>query len=301
MPISQILFSFSGRISRSEYWQGFAILLPFSILLHVLSYSADSDSARVLIGIIALFGLWPGLALLVKRWHDRDHSAWWLLLLLIPYLNFVALLWMLVEVWFLQGTDGANRFGQDPLRSGNEAQVITKHDRHPSHKFDRVSEGYVASDFRRRTSAPSQSFKESEVGTVPEGVAVGEPTPRCNICGNRVRLSGFAAHMDAHKVEQNQPGTLASAAVPEEATSNFNINASNEITTSTDPVTQAMIDSCVSILTNLGYKVTKSGNDKWDVILPSGMGTHFVYSPNQLQELTQGVAKKHEKPVSDPN
>ena len=47
----------------------------------------------------------------VKRWHDRDKGAIWLLVNFIPY---VGPLWVFVELGFLAGTPGGNRFGPGP-------------------------------------------------------------------------------------------------------------------------------------------------------------------------------------------
>ena len=98
-----------------------ATLLPFGIPNNILAYGVDSDAARALAMIIGVISLWPGLALMVKRWHDRDRSAWWLLTLLIPLFGLLFMIWILIEIWLLKGTDGANRFGQDPLQRGEEA------------------------------------------------------------------------------------------------------------------------------------------------------------------------------------
>lgn len=59
-----------------------------------------------------LFSWWIGLAILVKRWHDRDKSGFMVFILLIPVIGF---LWTLIEVGFLPGTVGPNRYGQDQL------------------------------------------------------------------------------------------------------------------------------------------------------------------------------------------
>lgn len=71
--------------------------------------------------IIGVISLWPLLALYAKRLHDRDKSALWLLTLLIPVVNLGFMIWIIVETWFLKGTDGTNRFGNDPLQGGGEA------------------------------------------------------------------------------------------------------------------------------------------------------------------------------------
>ena len=54
--------------------------------------------------------LWFTLAIGVKRLHDIDKSGWYLLILLIPIVNFIWALYML----FADGTVGPNRFGADP-------------------------------------------------------------------------------------------------------------------------------------------------------------------------------------------
>jgi len=54
---------------------------------------------------------WIDMALHIKRLHDRGYSAWWMLIaILIPV---VGLIWLCVQVGFLRGTVGPNRFGED--------------------------------------------------------------------------------------------------------------------------------------------------------------------------------------------
>jgi uncharacterized membrane protein YhaH (DUF805 family) len=62
-------------------------------------------------GIFALVALYPSLAVSVKRCHDRDRSGWFLLLGLIPLVN----LWVVIEVCFLRGMSGPNKYGPVPL------------------------------------------------------------------------------------------------------------------------------------------------------------------------------------------
>jgi len=117
MTISRALFSFRGRMCRSDYWlKGFLIMLPIGIFNNILAYGVDDDGARMVAMIIGILSLWPGLALIVKRLHDRDRSGWFVLTLFIPFANIIFAVWMLIEVWFVKGTDGPNRFGEDPVR-----------------------------------------------------------------------------------------------------------------------------------------------------------------------------------------
>ena len=64
---------------------------------------------------------WPGIAISIKRWHDRNKAGWWLLILLVPVLG----IWNLIECGFLPGTPGTNRFGPDPRRNTEPADEHT--------------------------------------------------------------------------------------------------------------------------------------------------------------------------------
>jgi uncharacterized membrane protein YhaH (DUF805 family) len=52
----------------------------------------------------------PGIAVSVRRLHDRDYSGWWFLIVLTGIGAIVLLVW-----FCMRGTAGANRFGPDPL------------------------------------------------------------------------------------------------------------------------------------------------------------------------------------------
>lgn len=51
------------------------------------------------------------LSVQIKRWHDRDKSAWWLLIHAVPAIGNT---WALVECGFIEGTPGPNRYGLVP-------------------------------------------------------------------------------------------------------------------------------------------------------------------------------------------
>ena len=114
--LGEILFSFKGRISRSEYWlKAFPILFSYSIIVNLIYY-AEVEAGEPGISIfLSLLSLWPGLAVATKRLHDRDRSGTFLLTLLIPIVNAIFAIWIIVEVWFLKGSEGENKFGPDPL------------------------------------------------------------------------------------------------------------------------------------------------------------------------------------------
>ncbi len=135
-------FSFKGRTSRLGYWR---IQIPLLLILAVfwsagflLAESTGIDRLSAL-GLIAYLPVqWAGVALLFRRLHDRNKSAWWIVpfyvvplaltatarfqldkggsaamgLLSLP--AFVLLLWAFIEIGFVRGTRGANRYGADP-------------------------------------------------------------------------------------------------------------------------------------------------------------------------------------------
>lgn len=117
MTLLHTLFSFNGRISRKAYW-----LYIFATLIIVLGpaffyFGVGSDDAGEFVDIAALVLAWPSIAVQAKRWHDRDKSAWWILINFVPVLGFF---WALIENGFLEGTTGGNRFGEDPLSASTE-------------------------------------------------------------------------------------------------------------------------------------------------------------------------------------
>jgi uncharacterized membrane protein YhaH (DUF805 family) len=168
------LFRFEGRINRAKNWQAILILIAISIcwimvfgvltfvtasLLGVsgpLSFSLGTDEilklfepafyrtltlAKLPAVLFQVTGsiliLWIFLATSIKRLHDRDKSAWWLipffvfpgyydkvaewlpeifiLQALLGLGTFVLCVWGMIELYFLKGTPGTNRFGADPL------------------------------------------------------------------------------------------------------------------------------------------------------------------------------------------
>ncbi|MGH7978886.1 MAG: DUF805 domain-containing protein [Limisphaerales bacterium] len=105
--VFKIYFRFSGRIPRSTYWLA---SIPIGLLAIVAQIYDEQDWSTVLTLVL----IWPSLAIYAKRWHDRDKSGWWSLIILIPLIGTI---WSLVECGFLRGTDGPNRFGASVTRS----------------------------------------------------------------------------------------------------------------------------------------------------------------------------------------
>jgi uncharacterized membrane protein YhaH (DUF805 family) len=118
MSISKILFSFAGRIPRSTYW--FTILgiwaafFTFFLITALIRPAIDavhtfSEFSLIIFLRVPLFvcTLWSILAVNVKRWHDRGKSGFWVLIYLVPV---IGPFWTLIELGFLEGTQGLNEF-----------------------------------------------------------------------------------------------------------------------------------------------------------------------------------------------
>ena len=112
MTLGNLLFSFRGRIGRKAFWFAFAISIAVTCVAALLNRLLFGSYDSLLTLSINLVMTISSLAVSAKRWHDRDKSAWWLLLPLIPL---VGVVWTIVETGFLRGTPGPNRFGPDPL------------------------------------------------------------------------------------------------------------------------------------------------------------------------------------------
>ncbi|OGU73840.1 MAG: hypothetical protein A3H45_00205 [Ignavibacteria bacterium RIFCSPLOWO2_02_FULL_55_14] len=148
-------------MTRSDFWcKGVLVLLPFSIVSHMLLF-VPTGGARVIFFIISVAVLWPGLALMVKRLHDRNRSGWFLLTLLIPVADVYFAVRIVVDVCFLRGTAGPNGFGDEPLQ--------TKLTYNYSMFFDREHYGfnlYIAAGFL--LASLSQLFTWQLISTLVE-------------------------------------------------------------------------------------------------------------------------------------
>lgn len=145
MNALRLFFSFHGRASRAGFW---LVSLTWGVLGLGFDYAwTATGAAQVQVGrnhlVDAAFVL-PMLVMLVscvaiavRRLHDRNKSAWWMLLFYVapPVIQalapigdldssaFVWLMvlsgalsvWALIELGCLAGTRGPNRYGSDPL------------------------------------------------------------------------------------------------------------------------------------------------------------------------------------------
>ena len=136
MDWKNLYLSMDGRINRQPFWLGVVVLVVVIWILEFILFAAFGVSmipsvdpgadpaaaaaaASAMVGkmavpliILTLLILWPYICLYAKRWHDRDKSGWWTLIMFVPIIGSI---WLIVELGFLRGTPGANRFGPDPL------------------------------------------------------------------------------------------------------------------------------------------------------------------------------------------
>ena len=113
MDFKKFYFSTEGRVNRKEWWLWF--VLPFtviSILLGFVDMATGNFNPEAGIGlfsgIFALLSLILAIIVHIKRFHDRDKPGWWVLIGLVPIIGAI---WLLIELGFLKGTPGQNRFG----------------------------------------------------------------------------------------------------------------------------------------------------------------------------------------------
>jgi uncharacterized membrane protein YhaH (DUF805 family) len=111
MPPWRLWLDPRGRIDRATFWRhGVFGLLGMALLLRALLDIArwPQDEVDQWVGLLLT---WPLLAISAKRWHDRDRSGWWVLVLLLPV---VGALWLLADNGLVRGTRGPNRYGPPP-------------------------------------------------------------------------------------------------------------------------------------------------------------------------------------------
>jgi uncharacterized membrane protein YhaH (DUF805 family) len=85
-----LLFSFDGRVNRAKFWLAvpiwtLAVMLP-PFILGSTGFKPSYAAVGMLVLVFVLPSLVSMLAVGIKRLHDRDKPAWWLLVFFfIPY------------------------------------------------------------------------------------------------------------------------------------------------------------------------------------------------------------------------
>jgi uncharacterized membrane protein YhaH (DUF805 family) len=120
MSIAGLFLRLDGRIGRSQYWYGI-VGLDVAANVSIDALLTSGRTVAVVIGVVLLLGyFWSTVCIVGKRFHDRDKSALWCLVLLIPVIGWV---WVIVECGFLTADDEANRFGRTTSKAWFEARA----------------------------------------------------------------------------------------------------------------------------------------------------------------------------------
>jgi uncharacterized membrane protein YhaH (DUF805 family) len=153
MSLTDLLFSFKGRINRNGLMASIITAIIEVIARSSGQTAVDPVTNQVeptgllgmVVGVVGLVNMWIAFAFSAKRLHDRDRTGWWLiwqlLILILAVIlvvvaivvpqeqgavwyalagaaclaAFVISVWLFVQIGFLRGTQGPNRFGPDPL------------------------------------------------------------------------------------------------------------------------------------------------------------------------------------------
>jgi uncharacterized membrane protein YhaH (DUF805 family) len=99
--------TFTGRSSRPAYWWFY--LFNILTLIAALLVDLALGTSGIIYGLVGLALLLPNLAVAARRLHDSGHSAWWLLIGLLPLVGAIVLL-----VFTLQGSEPPNQWGSGP-------------------------------------------------------------------------------------------------------------------------------------------------------------------------------------------
>jgi uncharacterized membrane protein YhaH (DUF805 family) len=144
MSWGAFLFGFRGRINRAKYWLfmvssmvAVSVAISVAVTVWIQGIAAGGLVAAVIVvGVIYLALIVAGIAVGIKRLHDRGKSGWWLLVffgapsllggmsqplgsdgigIIFSLCAFALSIWAFVELGCLRGTVGPNKYGPDPL------------------------------------------------------------------------------------------------------------------------------------------------------------------------------------------
>ena len=151
----EFLFNATGRINRAKYWRSLMVFGVAGLLVAVILFTAAGIAAPVfvvmLVVVLIPWLIW-GFVIHIERLHDRDKSAWWLLVFYgLPALlslvarmasfpgapratlhyvlvlaGFALSIWGFFEIGCLPGTGGSNSYGPDPLLRAKRASRLTR-------------------------------------------------------------------------------------------------------------------------------------------------------------------------------
>ena len=142
MGWGHLFFNFSGRTNRARFWIAGLIFAVIYAVMAILDYVTDQNVVfQAFNSMLSIVILIAGIAVGVKRLHDRNKSGWYLLLFyfvpgtlaalsvlvgefvedssiiatVLALLAFALVVWAFIELGCLRGTIGVNQYGPDPV------------------------------------------------------------------------------------------------------------------------------------------------------------------------------------------
>jgi uncharacterized membrane protein YhaH (DUF805 family) len=125
MTLMHKLFGFEGRLRRRDYWLIILAKYAVSFVLGGVVFAVTGDTGdtgeafgpiKMLQILLFVPQLWISIAIALKRCHDRDKGGGWVAFFwLVPIVGWI---WGIVELGFLDGTQGRNSYGKSPKGIG---------------------------------------------------------------------------------------------------------------------------------------------------------------------------------------
>jgi uncharacterized membrane protein YhaH (DUF805 family) len=108
--------SIDGRATRREFLNAILLCFMLSVLVGIIfailapKLGMSRITFEILFWIIILIVNIPYITTGIRRLHDIGLSGWWFLLMVIPYLNFIFLLFLFIK----DSQPGENKYGPNP-------------------------------------------------------------------------------------------------------------------------------------------------------------------------------------------
>ena len=109
----------NGRASRSEYWW----FVLFNFIVNIVTFVIDLTLGSMItydmgyVGLIAFLALLlPAVSVSVRRLHDIGKSGWWILLAIIPIVNFIGI-FVIIVFTIMEGEEQPNQYGNVPTNT----------------------------------------------------------------------------------------------------------------------------------------------------------------------------------------
>ena len=119
MDIFNEIFNTQGRLNRLRYIKYMVILAlilaaaKFTSSCMATFLTGDPNGALVMAitYVLAIVAGAGNIMLMIRRLHDLDKNGWFAILAIVPVIGFI----FSVYLFCAKGTDGWNKYGEDPL------------------------------------------------------------------------------------------------------------------------------------------------------------------------------------------